>query len=222
MPRHRYVPMDLKKLLLLAVCLLVLTGQVTAQQVAGAKKRNYEDQVRPMSVALALGIARGFAADLKKMNDLMESDDTIKLIVREVPSLGKDLPSTAFLEKLPIDKRIEAIDNAASHYRDLLKASDRWQFDAGTTFVNSITPIMTATKQGEGVDVTKLDETVIKQNLRRLAELTSKPPPDFPKEVLEKLTLFAAFSTKEHLLTVANLNSLVTAMMDVAETISPD
>jgi len=212
----------MKRLLLFVSCVLLFAWQTTAQLPTPAKKANYEKQVRPMAAAVMLGITRGFVNDLPKMNLMMGSDDMIKVAAGEYPPLSKEFANTAFLEKMPVEKRTAAVDDAATHIRGQLSGSDIWQFDVGACLGSVMRAVMVATADGKGVDMTKLNESEIKADLGRLRALTDDPPADFPKDLLERLRLLAAQGKIRQLTTGANLVSLAQAIVSVVETISPD
>jgi TonB family protein len=185
-----------------------------------AEKSN-EEKLRIMGLSMFLTTMRGFVSDLDKFNTAFEAKDLLKETIPDYPEFSSDLANLTTLEKLPVDKRIEAIDKTSSSIRSKLSQSEAWQFDVGKNFGEMLAPIMLlSASDGEITDLNKF-ETDIKLCLNKIKDLTFSAPSDFPKDVMEKLKILVAEGEKDTLLTPENLKEFSNKMIDLFETISP-
>lgn len=187
-----------------------------------AEKTN-EEKLKLMALSMMLRMARGFAADLDKMNQAMESKNIFAEAASDFPEFPNEFAALTSLDKLPADKRVEAIDKASSSIRSKLAGSNKWQFELGEEFGELMTPLMLLVESGaEGGDTSTLDESAFKLSLNKLRDLTYSAPPDFPKDVLEKLKVVVAIGEKEDLFAPDNLKEFAKKLMALIQTISPD
>ena len=141
----------------------------------------------------------------------------------EYPEFAEEFSSLTSLEKLTVDKRLEAFDKALSSVRAKIGPADRWQFEAGKELAGVMAPLMLLMATGgEKSDMAKLDESAIKLSLSKLDDLTHSAPPDFPSDVLEKLKEFSSLGTREKLLAAENLDEFGAKMTALLEAISPE
>lgn len=186
-----------------------------------AEKSN-EEKLKVMGLSGILTILRAFASDLDKFNTVFEAKDLLKETIPDYPEFSSDLANLTTLQKMPVDKRIETIDKTSSSIRSKLSLSEAWQFDVGKNFGEMLAPMfLLSASDGEITDLNKF-ETDIKLGLNKIKDQTFSAPPDFPKDVLEKLKTFAAEGGKENLFAPENLKEFGGKMMDLLETISPE
>lgn len=203
-----------------------LSGQPA--KVSGVINYNFvgktnEEILRVMAVSTVFTIVRHFASDLDKFNTVFEGPEMLKEAPAEFPEFAKELTSIASLEKLPVDKRIEAIDNAVFSIRAKLNESDKWHFEIGQNFGDLLGPLMLLMASGgDASDFGKLDESALKLNLNKIRQLLLSSPPDFPADVLEKFKDFTSLGGKDNLLAPENMLEFSEKMMALLETISPE
>ena len=181
----------------------------------------YEEQFKTMALGMVLSVSKGFVSDIKKLSAEFESTDLFEEMGEDFPTLLKEIPNSAHLEKLAPAKRVEAIDRAGAAVRSSLSVSEQWKFDVGTSFGSIFRPIALMMAAGEEPDLSKLNETEMKAGLAKIKALLASAPADFPKEVLEKLRPMAAFADTKELFSEENAPRFGQAVLELLNTISP-
>lgn len=196
-----------------------VSGVITYNFVA---EPSNEKKLRVFGVSTFFAFSRAFASDLDKLSVAFESGDMVKDTAEEFPEFAAQINELESLRKLPAEKRAEAIDKAASAVRSGLPEAGKWQFDLGSYFGDIMGPLMFMVAMNpDSPDVSKIDESSIRLNLKKMKDLTLSAPPDFPKDVLEKLQILASLGEKDDLCTPENLMELMQKMGALIETISP-
>lgn len=185
-----------------------------------AAEKSNEEKLRVFSVAAYLTIVRTFAPDLDKFKDALDEKELFKNDEEDFGDFAPVLKSLESMEKLPVNKRLEAVDYALSLVRAKLTDSDRWQYEVGKNLGEILGPIMWLMASSNDPDISKLDGASIKLNLNKISDLTLSTPPDFPADVLAKLKVFAAIGVKDKLSTRENLLELIDKMGALIEVVS--
>jgi TonB family protein len=180
-----------------------------------------EERVEILGLSTFLHIVRNLAFDLEKMDQVFGPDDILKEVPAEISNFSKELTPLVSLRETAKEKRLEVIDKVISEVQAKLTEKDAWQFEAGKVF-GGLLALFFKASNGDGFDADKLDEQNIKLNLAKIKDLTYSAPPDFPKDVLEKLKQFSDTDIGENISANDNLNELITKLMMLLETISPD
>lgn len=95
--------------------------------------------------------------------------------------------------------------------------------DVGIPLGKMFGPMLVLMESGaDPSSLVNLDEAEIKGYLSRLAVLAAKPPANFPKDVLEKLTELSALVERENLLRDENLVEFGRRIVALVDTISPE
>lgn len=202
----------------------LLSGQPV--KVSGVIAYNFvaeqsnEEKLKVMGVSAFLSIARAFTSDMATFKEVFEGEDMFKETTAEFPEFAKELTTLTSLEKLTIEKRNEAIDNAANSIKARLNGPELWQFEVGKRLGNTLSPFMLLMASDDR-DLSKIDQSAIKMNLRGMKDLIYSAPADFPKDVLDTLKIVVAASEKDDLLTQENVEEFFKQMADLLETISP-
>ncbi len=184
-------------------------------------EKNNEERLRVMSVATFLTTLRMFASDVNKFKEALDEKELLKDDLADFGEYAPILKSLESLEKLPVDKRLEAIDYASSLVRAKLTDRDRWQFEVGKNLGETLGPLMLFIASARSSDdLRKLDGAAMKLGLNKIRNLTLSAPPDFPPDVLAKLKVFAAVGAKDNLATPENLKDLVEKMGELFDAIS--
>jgi hypothetical protein len=194
-----------------------VSGVITYNFVA---VKSDEDKLEVMSLAAFLIVVGSSASDLVTLKDMMDEREFFKDDFAEFPRFAEDLKPLMLLQQLPIDKRLELIVRVISSIRSRLNESDKWQFEVGKNLGEMLGPIMTqAASEGAHFDVTAIDAVHIKVNLNNLRDLTQKPPPDFPDEVLKKLKALSALGARESLKNTKDFEEFYTDLDALADLI---
>ncbi len=182
-----------------------------------------EEKLKVMGLSAFLSISRSFVSDLAKLNEVFEATNMFEEAVSDFPEFAKELKSLTSLEKLTVEKRLEAIDIVSAGIRVKLDSSDTWQFDTGKNLGDLIGQLMRwIAESGDEPDFSKLDHSALKLHLSKMSDLTYSAPSDFPADVLAKLKIFVEMSERKDLMTEGHLKELFQKMMALIETISPD
>jgi TonB family protein len=187
---------------------------------------NKEDKVGILGLSAFLFMLRGSSDDLESLKSIMELKELIPNgvltnVPKELQDVVKEVELLKSLEKTPKEKRKELIDRVVSGIEKKLPPKDIWQFELGKNFGDFFAQLFKVGKDGK-FDFSNLDESAIKLDLAKIKDLTYSAPPDFPVDVLEKFKQFSDVNDKENLFTQANLEKLITKMMAVVNTISPE
>jgi TonB family protein len=186
-------------------------------------KSDHEEKLKIMAVSMMLEIARHFAADLDTLNGAMESPNIFKEGANEYPRFAQEFLTLDTLEKLSVDKRIEALNKASSSIQSKLSDSERWQFDVGQNLGGVMGPLMlfAAASKGEP-DFTKIDEPAIRISLNKLKGQLLSASQDFPTDVHVKFKELAAAGDEDGFLAAQKIEVFIKKMTELFDTISPD
>ena len=196
-----------------------VTGVITYNFVG----KTNEEILKVMGLATVLTICRELASDLDKFKIIFDEPNMFKDAPAEFPEFAKVFSDLAGLEKMPNDKRTEALNGALFSIRAKLNESDKWQFEIGQNFGELMGQLMlTMNSGGDASEFAKLDESALKLKINKIKQLLLSAPPDFPADVLEKLKDFTSLSDKENLLDPENVQEFGEKMMALLETISPN
>ena len=196
-----------------------VTGVITYNFVG----KTNEEILKVMGVAAVLTIVRQFAPDYEKFSAVPEGPEILKDAPAEFPEFAKEFNSLQTLKKMPVDKRLEAIDLAIFSIRAKLTESDKWKFEIGQNFGDLIGPLMLhMSSGGNSSDFSKLDESGFKLALNKLKQLLLSAPPDFPADILERLKDLTLMAGRDNLLAPENMLEFGGKMMALLETVSPN
>jgi TonB family protein len=182
-------------------------------------ERSNEEKLKVLGVATFLTIARSFASDLHKLKDILDDDVLFTDEIGEFGEFAPELKALASIEKLPVAKRLEAVDTALSSVRSKLNESDQWQFEVGKSFGELLGSLMWSASGAD--DFSKLYSPGLKLNLNKIRDLTLSAPADCPQSVLAKLKDVTAMGDKEDLSTSENMKEFFEKLEALFEVISP-
>ncbi len=185
-------------------------------------ERSNEEKLKVLGVSAFLTIIRSFASDIDKFKEAFEEKNLFKDDI-DFGEFGPELKALQSMEKLSVDKRLEAVDTALSSIRSKLTESGQWQFELGKNLgdiFGSMMWLMVSASGPENLD--KLDGASLKLTLNKIRDLTLSAPPDFPQDVLAKLKNVATVGDKDDLSSPDNLKDLFEKIQALLEIISPE
>jgi TonB family protein len=206
----------------------LLSGQPV--RVSGVISYNFvadvvsnEEKVKLMALSAFLTVAKSFSNDAQKLREAFEGEDILGGMIAEFPEFSADLKEVSAFDRNTPDKRVQSVNTAIAAIRAKVGTeSDRWQLDVGVALGELMGPMMVIMVSGSSPsELANLDEVKIREYLSRLGELAAKPPLDFPKDILEKLTDLSALSQRNKILQGENLDEFGKRLLALMETISP-
>ena len=202
----------------------LLSGQPV--KVSGVITYNFvgktnEEILRIMGIATVLTIGRELASDLDKFKIIFDEPDMFKDAPAEFPEFAKVFSDLAGLEKMPNDKRTEALNGSLFSIRAKLNESDKWQFEVGQNFGELMGQLMLTMNYGGGAsEFAKLDESALKLKLNKIKQLLLSAPPDFPADVMEKFKDLTSLAARDNLVSPKNMAEFAQKLIALFETIS--
>ena len=201
-----------------------VTGKIVYNFVGN--KPSYEESFNVLAIGTYLAMMRASADDLGKMKQALDMKEIVPrdLTVNASPELQsavKELDALADIEQTPREKRLDLIDNVKLKIKAKLQPKDVWQFEVGQNFGDVFGQFFKIVN-GDTVDMSKFDEAAIKLDLAKMKDLLYAAPPDAPTAVLNELKSLVALSEQDKLTQPENLKRLLSSIIKVAETISPD
>ena len=193
-----------------------VSGVITYNFVAS--KPN-EEVLETLGLSMCLHWIRGSVNDLDKLNRAMDSPDFIQDLLVDIPSIGKETEPLLTLKTTPVSKRLEIVDGVIAAAK--AKQKDDWQFELGRNLGDFFAQIIGASDEN-GPIFSKLNEVEIKALLARIKIITGSAPPDFPRDVLQKLKDFSELSEAPSFRLPESSKELVAKLMQLIETISPE
>jgi TonB family protein len=164
-----------------------------------AEKRN-EERLKVLGVSAFLTITRLFSSDLDKFKVIFDEEELFKNEIEQYPEFAAEFKTLQLLEKTSIGNRYDAIDKALLSIYSRLDESEKWQYEAGKNLGEMMGSLMWSMASGDGeFDLEKIDDAGIKLNLNRIRDLILSVPPDFPRDVLQRLNALADFGLEDKL-----------------------
>ena len=190
-------------------------------------KRNYEQELKYVVLAVMVKVTRTSADNLEKLNKSFESNNIFEEASADPEfanlTIRPELKRLASLDKLPLAKRIETIDSVSADIRAKLSGYDKWQWDVGESLGDAFGQFAEQfVSDAPSLDLEKIDQSAIRSGLAKLGELTVTAPTDVPREVLERLKRIAAMRNEHNLLDEKTLVVLVAKIGELMDIISPN
>lgn len=154
-------------------------------------------QHKVLTVTVALAMALHFGSDTEKLNAALESTNIFKEVADAVPDFANELRELIAIEKIPAEKRSEAIVRALMSIQAKLNASEKWEYEVGQGMGELFGPLFYHVASGGDLAGLGKFEPGLKAALIRLDQLTFSAPSDFPAETVRKLKDVTAYSKNE-------------------------
>ncbi|MEP6847305.1 MAG: TonB family protein [Acidobacteriota bacterium] len=182
-----------------------------------------EEKLKIMELAAVLTSARRLAAKYELFTKAFEVEDFTDA-TNDYPEYAADLKELTSLNKMTAEKRIEMLDRSLAGITSKLNSDGKWQFAVGKDLGEILTSLMLFidAQGGDNIDMSKIDTAGLKLTLNNLRDLVYSAPQDFPKDVLDKLKIFADVGEKEDLSKRESLKDFFEKMMALIQTVSPD
>jgi TonB family protein len=192
-------------------------------------KKGFEEETKFVAVGMMLTLIQNFTTDLDKLKNILEiknfkaefggkREDVNDSILNEI---GKDVEQLANIEDASVSDRKIIVDKIISSAKAKLSPADLWQFQLGENFGEMMAVLMKASN-GDGIDISKIDETTLNLNVSKMKDLLFSAPTEFPAEVLKQFNEFANDSNKLDIKKPETYERFSAKFLALISTISPD
>ena len=185
-----------------------------------------EEKLKFMGLGAMLTLVRSFASDTDQLKVVFGEKDAMTLIKEASEEFGQfagEIEGLSSLDKMPVEKRVEAIDAVFSSVEAKSSPADRWQLGVERNLGEIFVPLMHAVlTEGEDFDVTKLDWSGVRLNVEKIRDQMLSVPPDFPPDVLAKFKDLVSDPSKVDLADPVKLAEFFQKMVSLIDTISPE